>query len=376
MAIAPNLPQPTRVPISDVNTRSFITPMADFLLLGGGSLVVLLLVMAAFPTADNTIRLAEWMLLTANVVNHPHFAYSYQLFYRNFRARAFGDAFPHGLKSRYRFAALYAPVLLAAFLGTAVARRDMMMLGLGANLMGLLVGWHYVKQGYGMLIVDGVLKRNFFDARDKRWLLWNGYAVWALSWCQINRIFEKGDYWGVAVYTIGIPNWVFYLSVSAAVSTSVMAAKALFRLRGGDAPFPINGAVAYVVSLYVWLLVRHPAALLVIPALHSLQYLVVVFRYRINLERNGDTLGRRWLPSTGAWSSLLLFAVAGAILGYLAFWIIPLTLDSHFTLKQHGLGPAPYLFSFWVFINVHHYLLDNVIWRKDNPDTSRYLFNR
>jgi len=27
-----------------------------------------------------------------------------------------------------------------------------------------------------------------------------------------------------------------------------------------------------------------------------------------------------------------------------------------------------------VFVNVHHYFTDNVIWRSQNPETRRYLF--
>ena len=52
--------------------------------------------------------------------------------------------------------------------------------------MTLLVGWHYGKQGYGMLIVDCVLKRRFFTPRQKWVLLANAYAVWAYAWMRGN----------------------------------------------------------------------------------------------------------------------------------------------------------------------------------------------
>jgi len=32
------------------------------------------------------------------------------------------------------------------------------------------------------------------------------------------------------------------------------------------------------------------------------------------------------------------------------------------------------LIAMWVFINIHHYLLDNVMWRKGNPDVGHHLF--
>jgi hypothetical protein len=28
----------------------------------------------------------------------------------------------------------------------------------------------------------------------------------------------------------------------------------------------------------------------------------------------------------------------------------------------------------WLFINIHHYLLDNVMWRKGNPSVAKHLF--
>ena len=38
-------------------------------------------------------------------------------------------------------------------------------------------------------------------------------------------------------------------------------------------------------------------------------------------------------------------------------------------------GPVvDFLFIGWTFINIHHYFIDNVIWRRDNPEARRYLF--
>jgi hypothetical protein len=38
------------------------------------------------------------------------------------------------------------------------------------------------------------------------------------------------------------------------------------------------------------------------------------------------------------------------------------------------LGSTLFLFTFWIFINIHHYFLDNVMWRRGNPEVSKYLF--
>ena len=37
-----------------------------------------------------------------------------------------------------------------------------------------------------------------------------------------------------------------------------------------------------------------------------------------------------------------------------------------------ALGETPYFAAIFVIVNIHHYFMDHVIWRRDNPDT-RYL---
>ena len=37
-----------------------------------------------------------------------------------------------------------------------------------------------------------------------------------------------------------------------------------------------------------------------------------------------------------------------------------------------ALGETPYFAAIFVIVSIHHYFMDNVIWRRENPDT-RYL---
>jgi hypothetical protein len=38
----------------------------------------------------------------------------------------------------------------------------------------------------------------------------------------------------------------------------------------------------------------------------------------------------------------------------------------------HSLGATPYFAALYAFVNLHHYFMDFVIWRRDNPET-QYL---
>jgi hypothetical protein len=71
---------------------------------------------------------------------------------------------------------------------------------------------------------------------------------------------------------------------------------------------------------------------------------------------------------------MAFFVAVGGILGFLGFWGIPMLLDAYVPYDTATFGGTLFVFMFWVFINVHHYFLDNVMWRRENPDTRRYLF--
>ncbi|MEW6633328.1 MAG: hypothetical protein AB1440_20860 [Pseudomonadota bacterium] len=356
-------------------------PVADFLMLGGSAFLILP-VLFLVPLEYEGL-LAATMVFVAYLVNYPHFAHSYQIFYRNFARKVSGDGYDRSLQLRYIFAGIVVPLIMGAFFVYGAATSNTHLLGFAANAMFFFVGWHYVKQGYGMLMVDAVLKRKFFDERDKKVLLVNSYAVWILAWLQTNTAVTQGQYYGLQYYTFAAPSWIVDLALLAAVaSTATTILMLVNRWRRNGGALPYNGIVAYVASLYLWILIARINLLwlLVVPALHSLQYLAVVWRYQTNVER--DVVDAEKDPEPKALSVLgplyrlrvLGFIVGGAALGYLGFWLIPFVLTALIPYDKAVLGSSLFFFIVLIFINVHHYFLDNVMWRRGNPEVSRYLF--
>ena len=139
-------------------------PLVDFFCLGGGSMLVLAALMLVPSSMALQADFAFWALVVAHVINHPHFAHSYQIFYSGFRRKAFGDTFEPGLRLRYVIAGIYVPILLVGYIVTTLVMGSVAALAYGANAMFFLVGWHYVKQGYGMAMLDAVLKKRFYNA--------------------------------------------------------------------------------------------------------------------------------------------------------------------------------------------------------------------
>jgi hypothetical protein len=362
------------------NSAYLFSPLVDFLGLGGGSLLALALILVLAPGPEWRMTVALWTLLATNVINHPHFAFSYQIFYRDFRRKAFGSEYRPALRLRYLVAGIVVPLALAGYFAACILTQDLRLLGYGVNIMGFFVGWHYVKQGYGMIIVDSVLKKRFFSAAEKKVLLVNAYACWIASWMVVNISLRAGHFWDVQYFTLEIPSFLVLGATIAALACGGVTLYMLLRkTMAGNKP-PLNGCVAYFTSLYIWLLAAkfNPFFILVIPAFHSLQYMVVVWRYRVNRERDTQDAraadGRVWRGAP--LRRLAGFAIAAAVLGFTGFWGLPILLDNTVTYDKALFGGSLFLFVFWISINVHHYFLDNVMWRRENPDTGKYLFGR
>jgi hypothetical protein len=358
-------------------------PWFDFLTLGGGSLIVCGLIVLLLPNGIPTLQQALLVTILMAAINQPHFAHSYQMFYRNFREKAFGASYARPLRIRYIVAGLVVPAALVAFLAGTALTGNVRLLAYGANLMFFLVGWHYVKQGYGILIVDSVQKRLMFSDRAKAIFRFNGYACWMVAWVGANHALAQANgYIGLNYFSLPLPNVLYYAAIAAAVLTTLATLVAFAqRWREAQGALPWNGVVAYLTTLYLWVIfVRiNPLLLAVIPTFHSLQYLAVVWRYQLNAGAKSAPAPRSVLSAfrpTGVLPRFAMFIGAGVILGSLGFVIVPRILDATLTFDKHLFGPALFLFSFYIFINIHHYFLDNVMWRRGNPDVQQYIFSR
>jgi hypothetical protein len=362
------------------SVRHLHGPVIDFLLLGGLSFLVLP-VMLLLPVDGYRGYVAFWTLLLANVINHPHFAHSYQIFYRGYGAKLRSPERPVSLRIRYAVAGILVPIVLAAFFLFGIVTENVRLVGLGGNIMALFVGWHYVKQGYGMLMVDAVLKRRFFSDQEKKVMLINAYAVWITAWLFVNQEASGNELWGLKYFSFAVPSAVLTLAEAAVILSTAAVGWTLIQRHRAGKKLPVTGVMAYGVTLYLWtLFVRlDPLWLLVVPALHSIQYLAVVYRFQTNLEkaraseRSGGDIWRNAL--NGHRVRLTLFGASGLLIGAALFWVLPALFDEKVAYESNMFGPTLFLFVFWVIVNVHHYFIDSVMWRRDNPETKLHLFS-
>jgi hypothetical protein len=354
---------------------SIYSPTLDFLLLGGGSLLILPLI-SLFPAAYGP-QLLTFSFWLSFIINYPHFAHSYQIFYRDFPNKLRGRGYASHLRYRYAFAGIVVPlVIAAAFVGSYLSGSTQAM-GACASAMTFFVGWHYVKQGYGIMIVDSVFHRGFFTEQEKKWFKFNAYCGWIFFFFLAAYQIKSKNLFGLQYYFVDVPipllvatGLLLAISSVLAVTAAVRAAK-----RTGKSKIPFNGYVTYITSIYIWLCTLFtPAVYYIIPAFHSLQYLAIVWKYEFNRERQRIVTAEPTPDADSLWVRYATFIGFGVLLGGAGFVVIPLALDIHFANDQSPFGNRLFAFMIFIFINIHHYFLDNVMWRKDNPDVSKHLF--
>src|SRR5688500_4984074 len=159
--------------------------LGELLLVGGLTPILLPLALwlrAAVGLDDAELAVGFVMFYAAHLINDPHFAVSYLLFYEDVRARALGQAFSPRQRVRYLLAGVLAPIVLLGWALAGLWLPSAWTLGALIQLMFLLVGWHYVKQGFGVLSVLATRRGVRLLPRERLAILAHCYAGWAYAW--------------------------------------------------------------------------------------------------------------------------------------------------------------------------------------------------
>ncbi len=361
--------------VSDLKTNNNTSSnywSREVLLMGGLSILTWI---AAWTFMDKSASLATISALAfslAFVVNHPHFLSSYIILYFDLK---------NDIASRFRYiwAAVIVPVVLGGFLYYSLINDRSDLLGQAVNAMYFLVGWHYVKQVFGCIVVTSAQRKIFYKAWERKIMLFNLFSLWAMSCLQSHVGLKNFDFYGIAHQGFNLPEVLLPLTYWLVGISSIAMVSMHLRKYVEEGVVPSPPAVAALVSLYIWYIpsFSHPAYAYLIPFFHSLQYLVFVGVLKSNEVRSqnqnfsGKEWRKRWLLKFGG------FVMAAYVLGALCFEFIPKFLDGQGLVHSGGqMGYAPILASFILFINIHHYFIDNVIWRADNARVKKYLMQK
>jgi hypothetical protein len=355
--------------------------VTEFMLVGGATLLLFPLawLVRRFVGLDaSEYALGFGTFYAAYVINDPHFAVTYLLFYKNVRERSLGRAYPLAHRVRYWIAGFIAPAALVLWAARAIASRDAQSLGWMVEVMFFLVGWHYVKQGFGVLAVLSARRGFRLTKQERVVILAHCFAGWAYAFASPAAPAGEFEEKGVVYRALAHPRWLEIatgaaLAATAAALIAVLAA----RWRRERQMLPVAPLAGLLITVWSWTIYSSADRLMqyLIPALHSIQYLYFVW-----LMKRNEARAEEGPPSFGRPTAVRLafLAVSALALGWLLFRGVPALLDEIWSPRPRSknpidrLGATPFLAAFFVVVNIHHYFMDHVIWRRDNPDT-RFL---
>jgi hypothetical protein len=332
---------------------SVISPVVDFLSVGGLSVLVLVPLLLSGRTELVWLG-AGAQAYVATAVNMPHFLASYRLVYR--------DA---ATMRRHPWAAFVIPALLLAAC-VAALWEPVLMGTLLVTLSSVYLAWHYTGQVWGMMAVHAQLAGVRWDAGERRLVKWSLHILlaWHLAWFLVTQLRD--------------PSRVrpLYVAVSAATLVAVaLGAMAFWRMarRTGHA-VPLLVVTPWL-ALLVWYaaMARDPRALFWVQIAHALQYLAFPLRVELN-----DAAARQQRHPARAALPVAVHAAAYGALLLAASWVVaqlvPVALMGAVG-RAFGEAPgnaAPILLL--AFINIHHYFTDGVLWKLRNPEVQQQLF--
>lgn len=383
-------------PSPQVNQRDylFISRMADFWMLGGLSILIWIPVYFL----QDKIGLAKSLALTiptvsltlAYLVNYPHFMASYKLAYMQ------GKDF---IVSNW-FQLLFVPsalivTILISFnfwsssitdsgfvvfvngLFEAVGLRTRLGLypNLGSEILGLLVvllyftvGWHYSKQTFGCMMVYAKLDNYRMGNIERNVLRYGLLSTWWVTWLYSNCSQGTYPFYGLNVFRLDLP-YIWFQASYVIVSLMFFSVAITFiRIYNRDKKLPSINFLVPMFALLIWHipLFGNPQFFYILAFFHSLQY----FPFVAKVEQTRYKTHNR--PKTNI--RLLLFFAIMLVLGFLSFDYVPSSFDQ-MNNSFSVLKVSFFMIAFLVFINIHHYFIDNVLWRFKNKEVRQLLFD-
>jgi hypothetical protein len=367
-----------------LSTREWRTRLIEFLLVGGATLVLfplswLLRKTAGLSASEYAVGFATFY--GAYLINDPHFAVTYLLFYKDVRERTLGKSYDWAYRLRYAIAGFLVPAVLFVWAVAAIASRSATALGWMVQLMYFLVGWHYVKQGFGVLAVLSARRGVVITRRERTVILVHCFAGWAYAWASPAAPAGEFEEKAVVYQALAHPRWLEVTTGAVlAASTAALIVVLVTRWRRERTMLPSAPLAGLLVTVWSWTIYSSADRLIqyLIPALHSIQYLYFVW-----LMKRNEARAEEGPPSFGRPTAVRLgfLTVTALGLGWLFFHGAPAFLDGLYAPRKlraapaDALGATPFFAALFVIVSIHHYFMDHVIWRRDNPDT-RYLRDR
>ncbi len=330
-----------------MNTRPAIaTPFLDILCVGGLSVLLFVPVIFLSGQSYSNVLLPE-ILLAATLLNGAHFMASYRLLYssrENVR--------------RYKWASLYVPTALVLYCFFAVhmvslSQSNVFIVNAFMIFVAFYLALHYTGQAWGMMASFAYLEGIKIGAKEHKIFKFclKTLLVWQVIW-SINRIEYLPQNYKELLPSLNL------LSHIALLATLPLGIYAFYLLYKKTSRVPPLRVTLPFFCLYVWyaLMNKIPEAIVGVQVAHALQYLSFPARVEINrFERSGPVDSSARYKHLGTYAFVLLGSA------YLVFILWPQIVKG---VDPQLSGLVQLLI---LSINVHHFFIDGVVWKLQNP---------
>jgi hypothetical protein len=369
--------------------RYLVSPFWDVALSGGVALIYLMWafiwteeVEASSRSSVVNMRAAALFAFVSYLINYPHFMASYGLLYTDFKSRI-----RHHLRSpsvygaRYIFASFVVPVVMIWAFIYGGYLKDLNYFAWGVLAMYFFVGWHYSKQSFGVMMVLSSLRGIKFHAAERRMMLINVYVVWLISWLSAYKVVPgtgidvmNSNSFSFTGTALRVPEHMLAIGqLIVIVYLILVVIMWIVKWVREKQRLPTSAMVGYL-SVYILLLwgLKNPLWAVATPFFHCIQYLLFVYALkRGEVDKANDEGGAQQKQIKIV--SNQVFVIGILFMGVMSFEVFP----NHLQRWLFSAGwQLPCVVAFNIFINVHHYFIDNVIWKRENTQIWEHLFYR
>jgi len=329
---------------------SILTPIVDFLLVGGLSLIVFVPLLLS-GRSDLVMIGAGAQAWIATLINMPHFMASYRIVYRS-----------REMILKHKWASIYIPALLLLYSVIAVSSGESsrVLVIILISISSAYLAWHYTGQVWGMMASYAYLDGTRFEDSE-RFLIRTSLRIllaWHVTWFLYTQLRDP---------TLVRP--LYYLVSAGTLVAVSLGAIGLAKVRRRTGKLPPARALVAWIAIFVWyaMMARDPKAIFWIQIAHALQYIAFPVRVEINKTIDGGSRARFVLH-------MALYGIGLLALSYIVAQVVPgraMDVVADVFGEEPGKA-APILIL--TFINIHHYFTDGVIWKISNPEVRKELF--
>ena len=328
--------------------RTFVHPVFDYLIIGGGLSLIVTAVVLLNPAGGAIVDAAAlpYFILFSN---SAHFASSTVRLYTK-----------PGTFQALPFLTIAFPLVILGVVTACLCVAGY----LGRHVFALYLTWspfHYAAQGYGLALVYAYRSGCQVLPGDKKLLFWTSLLPFFYAFVGIDG---AGLDWLLPVTVLRDPlvhaPHMFLIRVLPYVSIAAVFLLYLKVARSASGPLPIISALMLLANAAWWCFLPHDAFVWA-SIFHGIQYLgiVTIFHVKDQLARPGNRRG--WLYHIASFYGLSL------LLGYGLFSVLP------WAFVMLGFGMVESIAVCVAAINIHHFIVDAYIWRLKKGDRNREI---